>query len=88
MTLQRNKSHERCRTAKKANLLAIAPIIKHRTRNRMPTRNICNRHAIALAFLNNPNLLVIRPATAATGIRNRQNLNAGGVFVCVHKDTR
>lgn len=81
MTLQRNKPHEGCRTAKKANLLAIAPIIKHRPRNLMPPGNLGQRHAVALAFLNDPKLLVIRPATAATGIRNRQNLNAGGVFV-------
>ena len=32
--------------------------------------------------------LVIRPTATATRIGNRQNLNAGGVFVCVHTDTR
>jgi hypothetical protein len=34
----------------------------------MPTRNICDRHAVAMAFSNDPNLFVIRPATAATSI--------------------
>lgn len=45
-------------------------------------------HAIAMAFLNDPDLLVIRPTATAAGIRDRQNLNTAGVLVCVHKDNR
>jgi len=34
----------------------------------MPTRNICDRHAVAMAFFDDPNFLVIHPATTATSV--------------------
>lgn len=71
-----------------AKLVPIAPVPKHRPRNLMPPRHLGQRHAIAMAFLNNPNLLVMRPLPTATSLRDRQNLDAGGVFVYVQKDTR
>ncbi|MEZ5676248.1 MAG: hypothetical protein R3D81_13805 [Thalassovita sp.] len=46
------------------------------------------RLAVSMAFLNDPDLLVIRPATSTARVSDRQYFNAGGVFVCVHKDTR
>lgn len=54
----------------------------------MATGNLGHRLAISMAFLNNPDLLVIRPATSTARVSDRQYFNAGGVFVCVHKDTR
>jgi hypothetical protein len=77
----------RART-KQSILMAISPIVKLRPRNIMASCNLSYRHAVAKAFLNDTDLFVIRPTAATAGIRDRQNLNAGGVFVCVHKDTR
>ena len=83
-----NETHERRRATKKSKLMPIAPVTKHRPPNLMTPRHLGQRHVITMAFLDNPNLLVVRPTPTATRIGNRQNLNAGGVFVCVHKGTR
>ena len=54
----------------------------------MPPRHFGQRHAIAIAFLDGPNLLVIRPSPTATSVRDKQNLNAKGIIALVHKDIR
>lgn len=37
----------------------------------MPPRHLSQRHAITMAFFNNPDLLVIRPTATPTGVANR-----------------
>jgi len=54
----------------------------------MATGNLRYRFAVSIAFLNDPDFLVIRQATSTTLVWDRRSFNAGGVIICVHKDTR
>ena len=67
----RNKTHELRSAPKHPILVPIAPIVEHRPRYLMAPRDIGQCHAVAMAFFNNPDLLIIRPTASTTRVGNR-----------------
>src|ERR1700681_4676907 len=62
------------------------PLHQQRTRNSIPPRRRRDRSRHPQTLQHNPELLVIRPAAAPTGLNHLEPLNLSTVLIDVHKD--
>src|ERR1700738_4171473 len=62
------------------------PLHQQRTRNSIPPRRRRDRSRHPQTLQHNPELLVIRPAAAPTGLNHLEPLNLSTLLIDVHKD--
>src|ERR1700694_1152880 len=62
------------------------PLHQQRTRNSIPPRRRRDRSRHPQTLQHNPELLVIRPAAAPTGLNYLEPFNLSTVLIDVHKD--